>query len=222
MVRILILILVVSQINAGPNPDSLARYLRINRLGMGHGSYGGNDPPACAHFPINRYLKLAGDLQRMPERERITWLRMAARSPLLNEPAVLVSRMLIEAAPDKRLKKHRNIGFHYAGKSDASFGDSPIEFHKGIPFCVAGFHAGGPPADAIEYVEYLLEKGEWRKTEFQAQKTTDLVAIANDYLDSMERDGLKLTKQFRKDIIGQASVPVLTEKQLRAGALTKR
>lgn len=199
--------LMIGQIDAGPSPEAIAKHLRINAFGIRSGMA---ESPGVDHFPIARYLRLAELLQSMTERERVTWLRMAARSSSLDEPAVLLARILIVAKEGERLRGiHANVGGHGAGKSDDQFPDSPIEIYRGVPFCVAtGAGGTGIPEGAASYVEYLLSHGEWRTTKFALLSNTDITAIANDYLANLERHGFTVSGRFREDVLRQASVPL--------------
>ncbi len=209
--------LLVAQIDAGSPPESMAKHLRINAFGIQRGM---GDLPGVEHFPIARYLRLAEHLQSMTERERVTWLRMAARSNSLDEPAVLLARMLIQAKVGDKLRGiYAYVGVHGAGKSEDLFSDTPIEIHGGIPFRVATAAGGtGIPEDGPTYVEYLLSRGEWRPTRFTPLSTDEIVKIANDYLAVLERQGFQVSERFRKEILSQASVPLKPQDR----ALTNR
>ena len=89
MNALLLASILIAQINSGPSPELIAKHMRINAFGIQRGM---GELPGVEHFPVARYLRLAEHLQSMPERERVTWLRMAARSHSLDEPAVLLAR----------------------------------------------------------------------------------------------------------------------------------
>lgn len=204
--------IIFAQINAGTSPEAMAEHLRINAFGIQRGM---DELSGVDHFPITRYLRLAEHLQSMTERERLTWLRMAARSYSLDEPAVLLARMLIQAKEGQNLRGiYADVGAHAAGKKEDQFPDSPIEIHDGVPFCVATSAGGtGIPEDAATYVEYLLARGEWRATRFKRLPNDEITAIANDYLADLERRGFNVSRRFRDDILRQASIPLRPEKR---------
>jgi len=206
MNALILVTLLLGQINAGPSPETIAKHLRINAFGIGRGM---GELPGVDHFPVARYLRLAEHLQAMTERERVTWLRMAARSDSLDEPAVLLARILIQGKDGKNLRAiYAYVGVHGAGKTDDHFPDSPIEIYRAVPFCVAtGAGGTGIPEDAATYVEYLLSHGEWRPTKFATLSNDEITRVANDYLDALKRDGFKVSERFREDILRQASIP---------------
>lgn len=79
--QFVIALILIAQIDAGPSPTQLGEPLRVYRYGMDtawNGMMGGAVVDTPRPFPIARYLAVANYLQSLPERERATWLRMAA------------------------------------------------------------------------------------------------------------------------------------------------
>lgn len=158
--------ILLAQIQAGPSPEQLGKPLRVYRYGMetawdgmmGMGTAIDNAPRT---FPITRYLAVAAYLQSLPERERATWLRMAAAHPSLSEPAVYLARMLIESKAHPLRCIFAYVGPHRAGKPETQFTDCPIELYKGVPFLVASdlVMGTGQAEPSSDYIEYLLANG---------------------------------------------------------------
>ena len=214
---LLSLTLVVGQIDAGPAPEKDAELLRMHIMpGRGMGQMA--KPKA---FPIARYLRLAEHLQSVPEKERVHWLRMAALSDELHEPAVLISLMLIVPKKGERFRAMRNWTdwgetIDQAGEEEPSL--SPLRIYRGVPFFVGGGPGGGTgiPELAGPFVEYLLANGKWRKTRFKSLSSDEISQIAKDFLDALpvdadDRPGLGgVTRQeaVRRAILKQAAVSI--------------
>ena len=204
MITSLIAVLLL-QINAGPTPEQLGKALAVRRYGIESGMGTGEPLP----FPTARYLAIASHLQSLPERERITWLRMAAASRHLNEASVYIGRMLI-ASRDKPLRRiYAYVGNHGVGKSNEEFADGPIEIYDGVPFLVADDAGGtGFPESASDYIEYLLANGKWREMQFARKTNEELAETAALYLEHLRKSGFAPSETFVRSINDQASVPL--------------
>ncbi|MCD0457840.1 hypothetical protein [Roseiconus lacunae] len=213
-----IALLLVAQIDAGPSPSQLGEPLRVYRYGMDtawDGMMGGSIDATPRQFPIARYLAVANYLQSLPERERATWLRMAAAHPSLAEPAVYLSRMLIDNDDHSLRCIYAYVGKHRAGKPDESFPDAPIELFEGIPFLVASndVMGTGQAEPSSDYIEYLLANGSWRKTRFSKMPTEKLVEVGRRYISALRDQGHNVDDGFERSIMAQCMVPLQPKKR---------
>jgi hypothetical protein len=200
-----LIVLMLLQINAGPTPEQLGRALAVHRYGIEPGM----GTPEALPFPTARYLAIASHLQSLPERERVTWLRMASASTHLCEPSVYIGRMLI-TAKDKPLRGiYAYVGNHAAGKASDLFADAPIEIYNGVPFLVADYAGGtGHPESASDYIEYLLANGKWREIQFVRRTNQELTETATLYLEHLQKSGFTPSSAFIRSINDQAGVPL--------------
>ena len=203
---------ILGQINAGPAPEKYAELLRINYAAPHHMAPAGEQKP----FPVQRYLALGKMLQGFPESQRVTYLRMLARSDELNEPAILLAEMLIDGEfirPQNPLLPANFVG------SRESFPTSVVVF-EGAPFVVAKSSAGvigvpPGPEDFVAYVEHLLHHGHWREDRFQPLSQEELTAIAERFLAHLRDSGVRLSPQDEEFIRAQVRVPLRDSIQAR-------
>ncbi len=214
--QLVVALLLVAQINAGPSPAQLGEPLRVYRYGMDTACDGMMGSPVeykPRPFPIARYLAVANYLQSLPERERATWLRMAAAHPSLAEPAVYLSRMLIDNDDHPLRCIYAYVGKHRAGKPGESFVDAPIELFEDVPFLVASddVMGTGQAEPSSDYIEYLLANGSWRKTRFSKTPTEQLVDVGRRYIKSLRDQGHNVDDDFERSILAQCKVPLQSE-----------
>ncbi len=204
MFQYLAIPLLLSQIAAGISPETLGDSLQVHRFGdFGMGA------PEPKTFPVRRYLAVANTLQDFPERERVTWLRMAAASPHLAEPSIYLGRMLITntGPPIRRIAAY--VGKHAAGRPEKQFVDAPIEIFDGVPFLVATEMGGsGIPDSPADYMEHLLKHGKWRDIDFSRKTTEELNDVADRYIESLRDQGLTPSDDFVDEIFRQANEPL--------------
>lgn len=208
-----IALLLIAQIDAGPSPVQLGEPLRVYRYGMEtarNGMMGGSISNTPRPFPIARYLAVANYLQSLPDRERVTWLRMAAAHPNLAEPAVYLSRMLIDNDDHPLRCIYAYVGKHRAGKPDERFKDAPIELFEDVPFLVASESVigTGQAEPSSDYIEYLLANGSWRKARFSKMSTEQLVDVGQRYIKSLRDEGHQVDAHFERSILEQCRVPL--------------
>lgn len=214
----LIALLLIAQVDAGPSPAQLGEPLRVYRYGMDtawDGMMGGSIDNTPRPFPIARYLAVANYLQSLPERERVTWLRMAAAHPSLAEPAVYLSRMLIDNDDHPLRCIYAYVGKHRAGKPDESFPDAPIELFDDIPFLVASNDVSGTgqAEPSSDYLEYLLANGTWREARFSKMSTKQLGDAGRRYIKWLRDQGHNVDDALERSILAQCTVPLQSSKK---------
>jgi hypothetical protein len=216
--QFVIALLLIAQIDAGPSPVQLGEPLRVYRYGIDtawNGMMGGAISDTPRPFPIARYLAVANYLQSLPDRERATWLRMAAAHPSLAEPAVYLSRMLIDNDDHPLRCIYAYVGKHRAGKPDESFADAPTELFEDIPFLVASDNVmgTGQAEPSSDYIEYLLANGTWRKTRFSKMSTEQIVDVGKRYIKSLRDQGHEVDADLERSILAQCKVPLNPKKR---------
>ena len=207
----LLITILLFQISAGPSPAILGDALQVHRYGISGMMGGATSQPERRPFPISRYLAVACMLQELPERERVTWLRMAAANAHLAEPSVYLARMLIEKRETDLRGIYAYVGGHAAGKTDKEFPDKPLEIFDGVPFLVATDAGGtGYPENPADYMEYMLQNGKWRSTKFILRTNKEIEIVAQKYFEELKRQGLSFDATFEKTISEQCAVPLPT------------
>lgn len=206
----ILLTILLCQISAGPSPAILGDALQVHRCEITAGMVGGaNSQPELRPFPISRYLAVASMLQQLPERERVTWLRMAASNAHLAESSVYLARMLIEKETELC-----GVGVHAAGKTDKQFPDKPLEIFDGVPFLVATDASGsGQFENPADFMEYMLGNGKWRSIKFTRRTNGEIESVAQKYFEELKRQGFAIDATFEKTIREQCAVPLSPSKK---------
>jgi hypothetical protein len=129
----------------------------------------GTGPGIDSSYFIQPYLQVASDLQMLTEDERVQHLADWGRICSLNEPTMILTRMLIE--PDDGNILHAPFlgrpDFQFPEEGN-SYPDCPLLFFENVPFfAVSGYVRSGTSPDSISYLRHALENGRWRKQSFQ-------------------------------------------------------
>lgn len=174
----------------------------------------GSGVPTVSPYTIQPFLKVAGDLQSASETERVKTLRVWAKIRSLEEPVIILVRMLIENSDGTPLRRA------YIGAPSLQlpvrmddFPNEPLVFFQNVPFfAVSGYSSSGPLEPALHYLEHALAVGRWKSHRYGVIDEEELKSIAERFIDSrihlLPAGG---EARLRKWILSQIGPPVPIE-----------
>jgi len=179
MSALLLLALMTAQIDV-PWPQSDKYTVADLQRNRAPGSYSGWE----SEYTIQPYLQVAGDLQELPENDRVGRLAEWSRIKSLDEPVIILCRILIAKSDGTPLRRPRIGAPQFVVNGDfESLLDEPVVFFEGIPFfIVRGYSLGGKPETASEYLKYALTVGRWKFQKFHVVSEEELRAIAEKFI----------------------------------------
>lgn len=125
------------------------------------------------HFRAVSYLKVAEELQALPEAERVKTLERFCNIPERNLQAIILCRMLFTAKPGGTFRRPLlgGPGFITSREDVPGLSDprcdqhwplEPIALADGVPFCiVTGYALAGAAEKAGAYLAYCRKETQW-------------------------------------------------------------
>ena len=162
-------------------------------------------PPIGWQFKISPYLNVASALQAEGKDSAIRRLRSWADTRAYEDQMVVLCRMLFEPKGQGEFRRPR-IGApsFFGGTSTADWPLEPIALHDGVPILVTEtYRLAGEPEASRDYLQYCIEKCEWRAVPYRPRTPEELKKAVAGWL-SQQRWQRPLDSRGQAFFAGQA------------------
>lgn len=157
-----------------------------------------NNARAKNAFISGDYMRVANQLQRKSEKDRTKYLKRWSQINELNDPVIVLCRMLFEAKANNKFRRPYLGDPVFLTGNASHWPLEPIALVNNIPVTVVrGHNLAGLPEPSLDYLEYCLANCNWSDNDYSGFDSEAAQVAFNELnrIGFKDKDALRKWKQ---------------------------